>query len=142
MNNLPRKPAVMLPPHRSNARQEYKLKQRQRFEGAPLMAKEFPRLKGLKVTLSYYDSAGNTKNGEMKCQMNVEHARAMLCFACPAVDCLGGDFDLSAALASAVAARRKTIVGEMHCEGKRGRGGAERVPCRTLLRYTLSLEYE
>jgi hypothetical protein len=107
-----------------------------------LMAKEFPGLKGLKVTLTYYDRTGTTKNGELKCRMNVEHARAMLCFACPAVDCLGGDFDLSEALASAVATRRKKIEGEMRCEGRRGRGGGDRVPCRTLLRYTLNLEYE
>jgi hypothetical protein len=132
----------MLSSHRSSVRQEYRLKQRQRFEGAPLMAKEFPRLKGLNVNLSYYDAKGITKNGEMKCRMNVEHARSVLCFACPAVDCLGGDFDLSAALASAVAGRRKKIVGELRCEGLRGRGGGERVPCHTLLRYTLSLEYE
>jgi hypothetical protein len=131
-----------MPPRARNARQEFRLQQRDRIAGSPLMAKKFPRLKRLTVTLSYYDAEGTTKNGEMKCKMHVEHARSALWFACPAVDCLGGDFDLSAALASAVAERRKVATGELRCQGARRRGDRERVPCHALLRYKLSLDYD
>src|SRR5215467_521852 len=116
-----------------NPRQEYRLKQREQIEGSPFMAKRFPRLKSLKVTLEYYDATGTTKNGEMKCKLNVEHARSALWFACP-----GGDCDLSAVLAKAVAERRKVAMGEVQCQGTRKRGDHERIPCRTLLRYKLN----
>ena len=127
---------------KSNPRQEYRLKQRERIEASPVLAKQFPRLKRLAVTLEYYDASGTTKQGGMKCTLNVEHARSMLWFACPAVDCLCGDFDLSAALASAVAGRRKVAAGELRCQGERKRGDRERVPCQALLRYKLHLIYD
>jgi hypothetical protein len=123
-------------------RQEYRLKQRDRIEASPVMAKKFPRLKTLKVTLEYFDATGTTKNGEMKCKLNVEHARSVLWFACPGVECTAGDFDLSEALAKAVAARRKEVSGELRCQGTRKRGDREREPCPTLLRYKLSLHYD
>jgi len=125
-----------------NPRQEYRLKQRARIEASPLMSKRFPRLKGLKVTLEYFDAAGTTKNGELKCKLNVEHARSVLWFACPGVECTEGDFDLSGALANAVAERRKVVTGELRCQGSRKRGDREVVACRTLLRYKLNLAYD
>jgi hypothetical protein len=127
---------------KSNPRQEYRLKQRERIEASPVLAKRFPRLKRLTVTLEYYDSTGTTRQGGMKCTLNVEHARSVLWFACPAVDCLCGDFDLSAALASAVAGRRKVAAGELRCQGERKRGDRERVPCQALLRYKLHCIYD
>jgi len=123
-------------------RQEYRLKQRQQIESSPLMVEKFPRLKTLNVTLEYYDAPGTTKNGEMKCKLNVEYARSALWFACPGGECLGGDFDLSQALASAVAGRRKVATGELRCQGTRKRGDREHVPCQTLLRYKLKLKYD
>lgn len=125
-----------------NPRQEYRLKQRARIEASPSMAKRFPRLKRLKVTLEYFDASGTTKNGELKCKLNVEHARSVLWFACPGVECIAGDFDLSDALANAVAGRRKVVTGELRCQGTRKRGDRELVACRTLLRYRLSLAYD
>ena len=127
---------------RSNPRQEYRLKQRERIEASPLMAKKFPGLKSLKVTLEYYDASGTTRQGAMKCTLKVEHAWSVLWFACPAVDCLGGDFDLSEALAHAVAGRRTVATGELQCQGARKRGDRERVLCQTLLRYKLNLSYD
>jgi hypothetical protein len=125
-----------------DARQEYRLKQRAQIEAAPVMAKKFPRLKSLKLTLEYFDAAGTTKNGEMKCKVNVEHAKSVLWFACPGVGCTGGDFDLSEALAKAVAGRSKVATGELRCQGTRERGERERVPCQTLLRFKLNLAYD
>ena len=125
-----------------NPRQEYRLKQRERIEASPVLAMHFPGLKRVTVGLEYYDATGAIKQGAMKCKLNVEHARSMLWFACPAVDCLCGDFDLSAALAKAVAAHRKVAAGEMRCQGKRKRGDRERVPCEAVLRYTMHLNYD
>jgi hypothetical protein len=125
-----------------NARQEYRLKQRELIEASPLISKKFPRLKALKATLEFFDPKGITKNGEMKCKVNVEHAKSALWFACPGVECLGGDFDLSNVLAQAVAAGCKVVVGELRCHGTRKRGDRERESCQTLLRYKLSLTYD
>jgi hypothetical protein len=128
-------------PSKSNPRQEYRLKQRARIEASPVMAKKYPRLKTLRVMLEYFDAAGTTKNGELKCKLNVELARSALWFACPGVDCACGDFDLSAALAKAVAGRRKVATGELRCPGTRKRGDREPAACGTLLRYRLDLNY-
>src|SRR5262245_13843021 len=51
-------------------RQEYRLKQREWIEASPLITEKFPRLKALKVTLEFFDAAGSTKQGEMKCKLN------------------------------------------------------------------------
>lgn len=129
-------------PKRSNPRQEYRLKQRERIEASPVMAKKFPRLKSLKVMLEYFDPAGVTKNGEMKCKVNVDLARSALWFACPGVECICGDFDLSEALAEAVAGQRKVAAGELKCKGTRKRGDREPLACGTVLRYKLNLSYD
>jgi hypothetical protein len=125
-----------------NARQEYRLKQRAQIEASDLMSTKFPRLKALKATLEFFDATGTTKNGEMKCKVNVEHAKSALWFACPGVECLGGDFDLSEMLARAVTSRRKVVIGELRCQGTRKRGDRDREPCQTLLRYKLNLTYD
>jgi hypothetical protein len=139
MNMAERKDLMHKPRH--NPREEYRLKQREVIEASPFMAKKFPRLKTLGVTLEYFDAAG-TKNGEMKCKLNVEHARSVLWFACPGGDCLGGDFNLTEPLADAVKGFRKTSIGELQCQGTRKRGDRERVACQTLLRYKLILNYD
>jgi hypothetical protein len=127
---------------KSNPRQKYRLKQRERIEASPVLAKRFPALKRLTVTLEHYDASGTTRQGLMKCKLNVEHARSVLWFACPAVDCAFGDYDLSAALAEAVAGRCKVAEGEIRCQGKRKRGDHDRVPCNALLRYKVNLTYD
>ena len=123
-------------------RQEYRLRQRERIEASPSMAKRFPRLKALKATLEFFDSAGSTKQGEMKCKLNVEHAKSALWFACPGVECACGDFDLSEALAKAVVGRRKVATGELRCQGTRKHGGRDPVVCGAVLRYKLNLGYD
>lgn len=107
-----------------------------------MMSEKFPTLKSLTVTLEYYDRSATTKNGGMKCKVNVQHAKSLLWFACPGGECVGGDFDLSEALALAVSSKKKTVSGEVRCLGKRRRGDKEQVPCQTLLRYTLNLNYD
>ncbi len=133
--------AYMHVPKRS-PRQEYRLKQRERIEASPLMTEKFPRLQGLKVTLEFFDPAGSTKQGEMKCKVNVEHAKSALWFACPGVECTCGDFDLSEALAEAVAKRSKVVTSELRCQGTRKRGEGVPVVCGTVLRFKLTLNYD
>ncbi len=123
-------------------RQDYRLKQRERIDASPSISEKFPPLKGLRVTLEYFDTAGTTKHGEMKCKLNVEHAKSVLWFGCPGVECTYGDFDLSEALASAVAGRREVATGELRCKGRRKRGEQGPVPCGTVLRYKLILNYD
>lgn len=123
-------------------RQEHRLQQRERIDASPEIAKKFPHLKALRVTLEFFDASGSTKQGEMKCKLNVVHAKSMLWYACPGVECSCGDFDLSGALADAVAAGSKVRTGELRCEGKRMRGDREPAVCRTLLRYKLNLNYD
>jgi hypothetical protein len=129
-------------PRKSNPRQEYRLKQRALIEASPVIANKFPKLKALRVMLEYFDTAGTTKNGELKCKLNVEVARSALWFACPGVECTCGDFDLSEALAKAVAGRRKVATGELRCPGTRKHGEREPVTCGTLLRFRLNLNYD
>ena len=133
-------PYMHAPKH--NPRQEYRLKQREWIEASPSMAKKFPRLKAVKVMLEFFDASGSTKQGEMKCKLNVEHAKSVLWFACPGVECMCGDFNLSEALANAVAEHRKVAAGEMQCQGTRKRGDRGPVVCGTLLRYKLNLNYD
>jgi hypothetical protein len=129
-------------PGKRSFRAEYYLRQRERIEASPLMAKKYPRLKALKVSLGYFDASGITKTGEMKCKLNVEQARCVVWFACRGGECAGGGFDLSEALAKAVAGRRKVVTGELRCQGTRKRGDREFVPCQRLLRYRLNLSYD
>ena len=125
-----------------NPRREFRLKQRELIDASPFIAAQFPQLNALKVTLDFFDPLGGTKNGGMTCKLNVQHAKTALWFACPGVECLGGDFDLSHALAKAVAGKRTVVLGELRCLGTRTRGDHERLPCDTILRYKLNLGYD
>ncbi len=125
-----------------NPRLEYRLRQRDRIQASPLMAEKFPHLKALTVTLRYYDATGTTRNGELKCKLNVRQARSALWFDCPCGTCARGDFDLSRPLATAVAARRQVLTGELRCPGTQTRGDDKHVPCQRLLRYKLNLRYD
>lgn len=131
-----------MPPRKISPRAAYRLKQRAQIEGSRLMTEKYPRLKALKVTLEYFDAKGTTKNGEMKCKLNVEQASSTLWFMCRGGECVGGDYDLSEALAKAVAGRRKVATGELRCQGSRERGDREQVACQRLLRYKLILGYD
>ena len=131
----------MIPPRKSNPRAEYRLRQSQRIKDSVSLGEKFPKLKGLTVNLAYFDSEGVTKNSQMKYKVNVQHAKSVFCFVCQSGECVGGDFDLSDALAKAVAGRRKLAIGELRCQGYRKKANLDRVPCQILLRYKLSLNY-
>ncbi len=126
---------------RTSPRAEYRLRQSERVNESAGLAAKFPQLKSLIANVAYFDAEDGTRNSEMKYKVNVEHAKSLFSFACPCGECVGGDFDLSGALAEAVVKRRKVASGEMRCQGWREKPKVERAPCQVLLRYTLSLGY-
>jgi hypothetical protein len=62
-------------------------------------------------------------------------------FACPNNECVGGNFDLSAALARAVAERRNSVIGELRCQGWQSKATIDQVLCDHVLRYKLILGF-
>jgi hypothetical protein len=127
---------------RPNPKAEYRLQQIQRVNDSASLANKFPKLKSLVVDLEYFESDGLTRNGGLRYKVNVQHAKSLFCFTCPSGECIGGDFDLSEAVADAVAGKRKLVEGQIQCQGSHRRPKQqELIPCRNLLRYKLSLAY-
>lgn len=131
----------MMLPQKPNPRAEHRLREIQRINSSISLAEKFPTLASLTVHLAYFDPDGFAQTGEVRYKVNVQHARSVFSIACPRVECAGGDFDLSEAVAQAVAARRKTAEGELRCAGHRITAKDGREPCRKLLRYKLILRY-
>jgi hypothetical protein len=131
----------MMPPRKTNPRAEFRLREIQRVNSSVSLAEKFPKLKTLTVDLAYFDTDGLTKSGEVRYKVNVLHAKSIFSFVCPSGECMGGDFDLSGAVAQAVTGRRKMAEGEIRCQGSRSKPKEDKVPCRNLLRYKLTLGY-
>jgi hypothetical protein len=131
----------MMPPRKTNPRAEYRLSQIQRANESAPIAEKFPKLKSLKAELCYFGPDGLTRTGELRYKVNVEHAKSMFSFVCQSGECLGGDFDLSKALAEAVGKRSKTAEGEIRCQGNHLKPKESPKPCHNLLRYKLILGY-
>lgn len=131
----------MLPQKKTNPRAEYRLREIQRVNASVSLGEKFPKLKSLKVDLTYFEPDGLSKTGEVRYQVNVGHAKSVFSFVCQSAECLAGDFDLSDAVANAVAKRRKAVEGEIRCPGTRLRPKEDQKPCHNLLRYKLTLGY-
>jgi len=128
-------------PRPASPRAAFHQRQRRRIDGAATLAAKFPRLKSLKVDAEYYAADNATRIGHVKYVLNVEHAKSLLCFECPNRECVRGDFDLSEVLAAAIAARHKSVAGELRCRGWRNQDAIRKAYCQTILRYELRLEY-
>ena len=128
-------------PKKTNPHAEYRLRELQRVNGSVSLAEKFPKLKSLKVDLSYFEPDALTRNGEVRYKVNVQHAKSVFSFVCQNAECLAGDFDLSRIVAGAVAKRRKNVEGEIRCPGTRVKPKLGSIPCRNLLRYKLTLGY-
>jgi hypothetical protein len=131
----------MRPPPKSNPRAEFRRHQIQRANESATLAATFPELKSLRVDLTYFDSDGLTRTGELRYTVNVSFAKSVFSFVCPCGECIGGDFDLSSAVAGAVGKRRKIAEGEIRCEGWRKNPKKDKEPCQNLMRYKLTLGY-
>jgi len=131
----------MRPPTKTNPRAEFRRHQIERANNSVSLSEKFPRLKSLTVELAYFDVDGLTRTGELRYKVNVNHARSVFSFVCPNGECLGGDFDLSDAVANAVKSGRKLVEGELRCEGWRTKPKQEKVPCQNMMHYKLKLGY-
>ena len=128
---------------RTNPSAVYRLLQNERINASDSLGQKFPRLKALTVNLEYFDPTGLRRNGgSIKYKTNIENAKSALCFNCRGEQCVGGDYDLSEELSRAIKGKRKTVIGEKHCQGVRHNlEKRERVSCQNLLRYVLQLGY-
>src|SRR5258708_34782790 len=117
----------MMPTGRTNPRAEYRLRQSQLVQESVSLAEKFPRLKGLTVNLAYFDSEGVNKNSEMKYKVNVNHAKSMFCFVCQSGECVGADFDLSAAPTKSLTGPRNPPMAQTACRGSPNKG--DRAKC-------------
>jgi hypothetical protein len=126
---------------RPNPGKEYREQESQREEDSATLAETFRDLKSLTVDLAYFRPGSYTRNSEIKYTVNLAHAKSRFRFICPNEQCVGGDFDLSATLAQAVAARRSTISGELTCQGWRSQTAIDQAHCQHVLRYKLTAEY-
>ncbi|HVM61630.1 MAG TPA: hypothetical protein VMV72_12275 [Verrucomicrobiae bacterium] len=126
---------------RMGLRAVYRDQEGERVKASPSLANKFQRLKSLKVTLGYYNPKGVSQNGELKYVVNLEHARSVFRFCCPNHECIGGDFDLTKELASAVARKLTDVSGELSCQGWQNKATVDTVHCQNILRYKLKLSY-
>jgi hypothetical protein len=123
-------------------RADYRLAEAQRTQASVSLAEKFRGLKSLMVEFGHFSPEGVTRNSQIKYTVNPEHAKSVFRLDCPNSECIGGDFDLSDALTQTVAAREVTATGEMCCRGWLSKTTIDRIHCRNILRYKLSLEYD
>ena len=123
-------------------RAEYRREQSQRVKESPTLSEKFPSLKTLKVKLQFFDSRiGHGNNSEVNYTVNLTHAKSIFQFGCRNPECVHGDFDLTHELAHAIEARRRKAVGELRCQGWRGKESIDVIRCNKLLRFELILGY-
>jgi hypothetical protein len=128
-------------PHKTTERAIYREEQKQRALESPSLSQKFQHLKSLIVELVYHSSSGIANNGPIKFTVNPDHAKSVLRFDCANHECVRGDFDLSEALAQAIAGRRATAGGKIYCDGWLNKTVIGRIRCRNILRYKLRLQY-
>jgi len=120
---------------------EYREQENQRVQASPTLTDKFPALKALTLELGYFNSAGTSKNSQIKFMPNLDIGKSVIRIDCPNHGCIRGDFDLTDEVAKAVAAHRPSVTGELCCQGWQSKTTIDTVPCHNILRYTLSLTY-
>ena len=128
-------------PPKLGARSKYLLEERERIKLAASLAETFPNLTSLGALLSFFGPFGRSPLSEVKCTFNLTHVKALFRIACPNNECVGGNFDLTAVLARAVAEGRETVIGEVRCQGWQSKITIDQVCCDHLLRYKLTLGF-
>ena len=128
-------------PQKFSPRADYRKQESQRAKESVSLAEKFQELKALTVELAYFNPEGVTRNREIKYTVNPEHARSVFRFDCLNEECVRGDFDLSEAVAQAVASRQTTATAEISCRGWLSKTTIDQIHCRNILRYKLSIEY-
>jgi len=128
-------------PRKFTPRADYRQQENERTQASATLSEKFRELKSLTVEYGYLNSEGISRNSKIKYSVNPDHARSVFRLDCPNHECVGGDFDLSEALAEAVAARQATALGELCCQGWLSKATINQTHCHNLIRYRLSLEY-
>ena len=128
-------------PQKFSPRADYRKQEGQRAKDSVSLAEKFHELKSLTVELAYFTSDGVARNREIKYTVNPERARSVFRFDCLNEECVRGDFDLSEAVALAVAGRQTKIAAEMCCQGWLSKTTIDQIRCRNILRYKLNIEY-
>ena len=126
---------------RFTPRADYRQQENQRTQASATLSEKFPELKSLTVDFGYFSSERISRNNRIKYTVNPVHAKSVFRLDCPNSECVGGDFDLSEALAKAVAARQATAMGELCCQGWLSKTTIDHTHCHNIIRFTLSLEY-
>jgi hypothetical protein len=127
--------------HKLTPRAEYRIEQTARIEASDSISKKYPTLKALTVEFGYFTPQGVSRNSQIRYTVNPDFAKSVFRLDCANHECVCGDFDLSDAIAEAVAARRTGASGEMSCQGWLSKTTIDRVHCHSVLRYKLSLEF-
>jgi hypothetical protein len=122
-------------------RAEYRRRESERTKSSPTLAERFQQIKSLTVDLAYFGPENVARSSQVKYTVNLAHAKSVFRFDCPNQECVEGDFDLSADLASAVASGQTSVSKEVICQGWRSKTTIDRVPCGHILRYKLTLGY-
>jgi len=126
---------------KNGPRYEYREQETQRVNAAPCLADKFPELKSLAVNLGHFNPAGVARNSQIKFTPNLDTAKAVFRVDCPNQGCIGGDFDLTKSLATAIAKHHTTVKAELCCQGWLSKTTIDSVHCHNILRYTLNLTY-
>lgn len=126
---------------RIGVRAEFLQEQQERVRAARSLAERFPGLKSLSATLACFSPDGQTRYSELKCTFNLGYTKALFLLACPNLECIDGNFDLSSELECAVTEHRERVTGESRCRGWKSKTTIGRISCDHLLRYTLNLAY-
>lgn len=129
-------------PPKFNPREDYRKQENQRVNESASLANTFRELKSLTVEFGYFSAEGVSRNRQIKYTVNPEHAKSVFRLDCANQECVSGDFDLSEALAQAVAAQLTTATGEMCCQGWLSKTTIHQTRCHHILRYKLTLAYE
>ena len=126
---------------RHSPRAEYRQQENQRVNDSANLAEKFHDLKSLTVDLAHFAPVSLAKTSEIKYTVNLANAKSRFQLSCPNDQCVGGDFDLSAALAKAVGEHQTKLIGEVICQGWRSETEIGLARCHNALRYKLSAEY-
>jgi hypothetical protein len=127
--------------HKLSPRVEYRTQESQRVSRSTLLREQFGQLKAMTVDYEYFSPEGNTRNRQIKYTVNLEQARSVFRLECLNHECVGGDYDLTEVLATAVTARQATVAGERRCQGWLNRNTIDQVRCGHIIRFQLNFEY-
>lgn len=130
-----------MPPQKLTPRADYRHAEHQRTIESVSLTEKFHNLKSLTVEFGYFSPEGQPRNRQIKYTVNPDNARSVFRLDCMNSECVGGDYNLSDAIARAVAARQTSATGELVCQGWMSKTTIDRVHCHNILRYKLTLAY-